>query len=324
MSPVVVQPGQQAADVRGGRADPGLVQVDQRDRGAVDERVLGWQSPCSGTGAPPGGGPSASRSASRIAAAAATSGRAIATRCALCTTRRTSSRANRGSPTLPRSPSRAGSRIATPRCRTAPARSEQVRLHFGIAPDWIIPLSREEFPKTASGKIQRPLLIEALGEGKFAERHLRIDHFLSTGTLLTDSKARETYYEIRFNSEEKLDLLSLYRHMKRELMESGHWSGDIVLSQGVDRMENGELAVLWKDVLQQDTFVQGQNFFQLGGDSIKAMRLLAKVYETFGVEVTLRQFITDRLLKDCRLWWNVGGNKPVYILPETVKLTRFR
>lgn len=187
--------------------------------------------------------------------------------------------------------------------------SEQVRLHFGIAPDWIIPLSREEFPKTASGKIQRPLLIEALGEGKFAERHLRIDHFLSTGTLLTDSKARETYYEIRFNSEEKLDLLSLYRHMKRELMESGHWSGDIVLSQGVDRMENGELAVLWKDVLQQDTFVQGQNFFQLGGDSIKAMRLLAKVYETFGVEVTLRQFITDPTLEGLQALVERGGGE---------------
>ena len=68
-----------------------------RSTSPASSAFLGWQSPCSATCGPPGGGPSASRSASRIAAAD-TSGRPTATRCALCTTRRTSSRPNRGSP----------------------------------------------------------------------------------------------------------------------------------------------------------------------------------------------------------------------------------
>merc|ERR1712217_388336 len=42
--------------------------------------------------------------------------------------------------------------------------------HIGLTPSHVIPLSRDEFPKTTSGKIQRSDLVRALRAGNFDER----------------------------------------------------------------------------------------------------------------------------------------------------------
>ncbi|MFI2782762.1 SDR family NAD(P)-dependent oxidoreductase [Streptomyces sp. ALB3] len=49
------------------------------------------------------------------------------------------------------------------------ARAVLVR-ESGIAPDLVVPVTEAEFPKTASGKIQRAALVTALRDGRFADR----------------------------------------------------------------------------------------------------------------------------------------------------------
>ncbi|WP_437840117.1 amino acid adenylation domain-containing protein [Sorangium sp. So ce1153] len=67
-----------------------------------------------------------------------------------------------------------GSRGASVEARAeiAAAIRREVTARLGIAPAFVVPVAREEFPKTTSGKIQRSALKRALAEGRF-ERTLR-------------------------------------------------------------------------------------------------------------------------------------------------------
>ncbi|MPZ36361.1 MAG: AMP-binding protein [Rhodospirillales bacterium] len=52
---------------------------------------------------------------------------------------------------------------------------DRLRKAFGIAPDYLIPLAREGFPKTAIGKIQRARLRSQFEAGAFRERIVALD-----------------------------------------------------------------------------------------------------------------------------------------------------
>ncbi|MGK3964008.1 amino acid adenylation domain-containing protein [Sorangium sp. So ce118] len=58
------------------------------------------------------------------------------------------------------------------RAEIARAIRREVTARLGVAPAFVVPVAREEFPKTTSGKIQRSALKRALAEGRF-ERALR-------------------------------------------------------------------------------------------------------------------------------------------------------
>lgn len=57
---------------------------------------------------------------------------------------------------------------------TSDIRARLVR-DIGISPDFVVPLSREEFPKTNSGKVQRGQLAAELHAGTFADRLNRLE-----------------------------------------------------------------------------------------------------------------------------------------------------
>ena len=56
---------------------------------------------------------------------------------------------------------------------------------------------------------------------------------------------------------------------------------------GKDHALETELAALWSELLRKGTVERDADFFQLGGDSILAIRLLARVHDTFGVELPM-------------------------------------
>jgi acyl carrier protein len=59
------------------------------------------------------------------------------------------------------------------------------------------------------------------------------------------------------------------------------------------------LAVLWRDVLGIDDITSDDDFFELGGNSLGAIRLTFRIRETFGTEITLREFYAAPTLADC-------------------------
>jgi len=49
-----------------------------------------------------------------------------------------------------------------------------------------------------------------------------------------------------------------------------------------------KLAVIWQEVLGMDRISAEQSFFEMGGDSLRAIRAIGRMYRAFGVEVSLR------------------------------------
>ena len=57
------------------------------------------------------------------------------------------------------------------------------------------------------------------------------------------------------------------------------------------------VVVLWKNILEVERVGLTDDFFDLGGHSITAMQLLARISDEFGVKVTLKQLFTDRTVQ---------------------------
>jgi acyl carrier protein len=58
------------------------------------------------------------------------------------------------------------------------------------------------------------------------------------------------------------------------------------------------LAEVWSNVLGLDALNAADDFFDLGGDSVTAMRVLAQVSNRYGVELRLEDVLTSRTLTE--------------------------
>jgi len=54
-----------------------------------------------------------------------------------------------------------------------------------------------------------------------------------------------------------------------------------------------KLVSIWSELLGRENFGVTDHFFEIGGHSLKAMRVLAAVYQTFEVRISLRQFFVN-------------------------------
>jgi hypothetical protein len=52
------------------------------------------------------------------------------------------------------------------------------------------------------------------------------------------------------------------------------------------------LAEIWADVLARQRIGLGDDFFELGGDSLAATRMFARINQSFGTNLTLRKCLT--------------------------------
>jgi len=87
------------------------------------------------------------------------------------------------------------------------------------------------------------------------------------------------------------------------------------------------LADLWREILDTGTDLGSSDFFNLGGGSLHAVRLLARIRETFGVELSLAQIFGAPLLEDMARQIETataadGGIDPVRPIPAQVPATR--
>ena len=53
------------------------------------------------------------------------------------------------------------------------------------------------------------------------------------------------------------------------------------------------IAQVWAEVLQRDNIGASENFFDLGGDSLKALEVISRVHALLGVELPLIAFFED-------------------------------
>lgn len=70
------------------------------------------------------------------------------------------------------------------------------------------------------------------------------------------------------------------------------------------------LVEIWKDILKVDNIGVNQNFFALGGHSLRATTLLSRIYNVFGVDLSLNQiFITNTIRELAKVIANLKGSK---------------
>ncbi len=59
-----------------------------------------------------------------------------------------------------------------------------------------------------------------------------------------------------------------------------------------------KLAEIWQEVLDVERIGRDDNFFSLGGHSLKAIKVMAKIYQKFNVELSVRELFKSPYLKD--------------------------
>jgi acyl carrier protein len=60
--------------------------------------------------------------------------------------------------------------------------------------------------------------------------------------------------------------------------------------QGPQTALEAELIELWKQVLRLERLGRSDNFFAVGGNSLKSIQVLTRLKETYGIEVSVRDF----------------------------------
>ncbi|HDS1512135.1 AMP-binding protein [Stenotrophomonas maltophilia] len=80
-----------------------------------------------------------------------------------------------------------------------------------------------------------------------------------------------------------------------------------------DQLEH-RLVELWQQVLQVDAMGIQDDFFLLGGQSLKAMRLLASIERTYGTTLSMKEFFDAPSIQTCADWIRRHGT-PAGIVP---------
>jgi hypothetical protein len=72
-----------------------------------------------------------------------------------------------------------------------------------------------------------------------------------------------------------------------------------------------QLAMIWADVLKLDKVGRDQDFFDLGGDSLLATKVVLEARRTWNIDFTLRVLVDTPVLADLAehidLWANQGA-----------------
>jgi Phosphopantetheine attachment site len=72
-----------------------------------------------------------------------------------------------------------------------------------------------------------------------------------------------------------------------------------------------QLAMIWADVLNLDKVGRDQDFFELGGDSLLATKMVLEARRTWNIKFTVRVLVNTPVLADLAenidLWTNQGA-----------------
>ncbi|MGG3806588.1 amino acid adenylation domain-containing protein [Metabacillus fastidiosus] len=81
-----------------------------------------------------------------------------------------------------------------------------------------------------------------------------------------------------------------------------------------------KISLIWKDILCIDKIGVNYNFFEAGGDSLKAFSLASKIYKELNIEVPLKQIFNSPTIKGISEWIK-GQEKSIY---STIKQSQMK
>jgi acyl-CoA synthetase (AMP-forming)/AMP-acid ligase II/pimeloyl-ACP methyl ester carboxylesterase/acyl carrier protein len=142
---------------------------------------------------------------------------------------------------------------------------------LGITPTYFLPLAKDAFPRTATGKIKRVELAKKLEIGEFATLLQYLDRLTEAEQQINSTKA---------------------------------------FTDGRDELEI-RLIKIWKKVLGSNFISIQDNFFELGGYSFLAVRLFAEIQQEFCVKLPLAALFQSPSIEQLANIMRQEGWKPV-------------
>ena len=110
-------------------------------------------------------------------------------------------------------------------------------------------------------------------------------------------------YPLINHTAQKLLKLPIYEQLKEKLVRTDYVAPSSVIEQ--------KLTKIWREVLGVEKIGINDNFFNLGGHSLKATTLISKIHKEFSVELPLREIFQSPTIKE--LAKRVGGaEKSIY------------
>lgn len=79
------------------------------------------------------------------------------------------------------------------------------------------------------------------------------------------------------------------------------------------------LAKIWSNVLGIDSFGVNDKFFDLGGHSLKATKLISKIYKEFNVDIPLKEFFNMQTLRNVRMYIEKAEKRMYLEIKKTEK-----
>lgn len=138
---------------------------------------------------------------------------------------------------------------------------DHVAQRTGLAIEKVIAV--DKIPKTTSGKIQRFVLIKDYLDGIYNE-------------FLNDVEVEK--HKLKSQEEAKNNEVALHHN----------------LSTGSELEQ--QLIKIWKELLGATSIGQQDDFFQLGGNSLILNRLISRIHQSFGIEISIAKAFENRTI----------------------------
>ncbi|TCN18916.1 condensation domain-containing protein [Mesobacillus foraminis] len=177
--------------------------------------------------------------------------------------------------------------------------------YLGIQPKYIIPINECDFPITSTGKIQRGELVKCLIAGEFNDLIVEMHDYNYIGLAQDapqDEKEGDDMICVYYTTDQLSSSARHYFELRQYLGDFERTlrlipqSNDNDAEKLFSRKEKGvvvKLTKVFSEILHRKIVRTTDNFYHLGGDSLKVAQLLSRVRSQFGINITPREFSSN-------------------------------
>jgi len=137
--------------------------------------------------------------------------------------------------------------------------------------------------------------IGAEGDDKQLAAYIVLKENIARKTIRADLKQRLPFYMVPnfFVFMDRLPVLTASSKIDRKALPKVDYENDVVEAEALPQTPTErKLAGIWSEVLQHKTLDIQESFFDLGGHSLMAARLLSKVNSEFSIDLTMRDLFS--------------------------------
>jgi len=197
---------------------------------------------------------------------------------------------------------------------------KKVTSFFGVRPAYVIPLDKELFLRTDSGKINHTALFNNLQSGAFDTLINHTEALINDRKITADQLVDEYYCIFYSDAATSVDFSPIFNRFPflRNHIFTKELSQIPVINKQVDydalftakdlKIVNSNnnaktqiqltLTHIWEIVLQTKNLSLNDNFFDLGGNSLKAIQIISRVYKELNAVIEFKDIFNNPTISE--------------------------